>query len=225
MSYRTAKTSAAFTLRGGASSEPLGLTVHPDPQELQFARRDYPRFLAEYGFSDELLRGIVADMGDHRELPEQFRSRLDTGPSQIEGQGVFATVSIKAGADVAPARLSGGRTLAGRRVNHSPTPNCRFALAPGDDLMLVARYDIAPGDELTMDYRQAGAVNGWHPAINLHETAATAQARGRAIPCGPWAAFAEMSPADAAEQVACMLLEWGYLPSVDDHHKLAKGLR
>jgi hypothetical protein len=132
--------------------------VYERPRALE--RDDYARFLAEFGFSEEMVRHVVADMSDHAELPA-WCTKLTIGPSQIEGRGTFAAADIAEGEVIAPARLNDCRTHAGRLTNHSPLPNCRFEARASGDLLMVARRAIPAGEELTVDYRQAAAVNGF----------------------------------------------------------------
>jgi SET domain-containing protein len=67
---------------------------------------------------------------------------------------------------IAPARIADNRTVAGRYVNHSKSPNCEYVKWPDGDIYLVAKTNIQgakggePGDELTVDYRQALNVAG-----------------------------------------------------------------
>lgn len=79
--------------------------------------------------------------------------------SNIQGKGLFAQSPIKALDIIAPARLNGKRTPAGRYTNHSLSPNAR-AVIVNNDVYLVANKDIEgchggdSGEEITLDYRQ-----------------------------------------------------------------------
>jgi hypothetical protein len=79
--------------------------------------------------------------------------------SPIHGSGAFAHQHFGASTLIAPARMNGMRTPAGRYVNHSPTPNAQYFPLDNGDLHLIATFDIAEGDEITVDYRQAIAAN------------------------------------------------------------------
>jgi SET domain-containing protein len=66
---------------------------------------------------------------------------------------------------IAPARIAGKRTPAGRYVNHSMNPNCKYIADENGDIYLVSLRDIdgckggGCGEELTVDYRQALILN------------------------------------------------------------------
>lgn len=122
-------------------------------------QEDFLRFLSEYGFTEQQARASTEQTADMIPMPAWVDS-VDLRPSQIEGLGMFAVTSIASGTLIAPARLSGCRTPAGRYVNHSPKPNARYEPL-GPDLYLVAIRQIAEGQEVTADYRQSMKVNGW----------------------------------------------------------------
>ena len=81
--------------------------------------------------------------------------------SKIDGKGVFATGNLESGEIIAPARLNGKRTPAGRYTNHSKNPNSIMILRDNNDIDLVAKKVIKGcqggnlGEEITIDYRQA----------------------------------------------------------------------
>ena len=129
---------------------------------LEADRADYQVFLAEHGFTEPFVRSIVEDMRDHAEMPPGFDA-FEVRASPIQGVGLFATRDLNAGETVAPARIGPRRTVAGRRTNHAKNPNCIFVQAPGGGLDLVTAQPVAKGTELTIDYRQAGRVNGSRP--------------------------------------------------------------
>jgi len=87
------------------------------------------------------------------------------GDSPIEGKGLFATATIEQGEVIAPAGIKGKRTIAGRFTNHSANPNAFLVLHENGDVDLVAKYYISgckagfDGEEITIDYRQALALN------------------------------------------------------------------
>lgn len=123
---------------------------------------DYQRFLAEYGFTEDLLAPVVNNLSDQIPMPAGFE-QIELRDSPIHGKGLFATRHISSGELIAPARLSRKRTPAGRYTNHSTHPNAKFVRvhdAPDGDLHMVAVLPIAPDDEVCINYRQAGAVNG-----------------------------------------------------------------
>jgi SET domain-containing protein len=89
---------------------------------------------------------------------------LRLADSAIHGKGVFTTAPIAAGEYIAKARIGNSRTPAGRYTNHSCLPNCELVKHDGD-IYLKALVDISGclggsvGTELTIDYRNAVAVN------------------------------------------------------------------
>lgn len=122
-------------------------------------QEDFARFLDEYGFTAEQARASTEQTADMIPMPEWVDS-VSLRKSPIEGLGMFAVRPIPSGALIAPARISGCRTPAGRFVNHSPKPNARYEPL-GPDLYLVAIRQISEGQEVTADYRQSMQVNGW----------------------------------------------------------------
>jgi SET domain-containing protein len=120
-------------------------------------RKDYSDFLNEYGFTQEFVDVILKlDTMDDKDPT----SLVVIKDSIIEGVGMFAVRDITKGERIAMARVNGVRVLAGRYTNHSPTPNAIFVLEDSMDLSLVASQDITSGEEVTINYRQAGEVNG-----------------------------------------------------------------
>ena len=120
-------------------------------------RKDYTDFLNEYGFTQEFVDVILKlDTMDDKDPT----SLVVIKDSVIEGVGMFAVRDITKGELIAMARVNGVRVLAGRYTNHSPTPNAIFVLEEFMDLSLVASQDITSGEEVTINYRQAGEVNG-----------------------------------------------------------------
>jgi hypothetical protein len=85
--------------------------------------------------------------------------KIKVTKSNIEGKGLFCLSPIKKNEIIAPARLGGKRTPAGRYTNHSRAPNAK-AVRNGDDIYLIAVKDIEgcyggdSGEEITLDYRQ-----------------------------------------------------------------------
>lgn len=182
---------------------------------LDFAKQDYRRFLAEYGLTEAWVSAVVADMGDHIEMPPGYAS-FSLGRSRIHGRGLFCTLAVSEGKPVAMARVGLCRTVAGRLSNHSPLPNCRFEAAP-DGLAMVARRTLTPGEELTVDYRQVASVNGW--AIQPEPEEALATARWRASTLrglgDPWSRWFDASRVELAREVGSLLAKFGHLPSLD----------
>jgi len=121
-------------------------------------RADFEAFLKEYGLSADIVRAESERTDDLISLPFGAYA-VQTGPSEIEGIGLFATAVIRKGDVIAPARLYNKRTIAGRYTNHSMFPNAEMQRV-GDDIYLVATQVINGyqggklGDEITVDYRQ-----------------------------------------------------------------------
>jgi hypothetical protein len=121
---------------------------------------DYYAAIAEYGFDHETVQGQVQNLDDQIDLPHGGYKMM-VAPSKIDGKGVFATGNINAGEIIAPARIAGKRTLAGRYTNHSKNPNAKMILLDNGDVNLVAAMPIVGckggnlGEEITIDYRQA----------------------------------------------------------------------
>jgi hypothetical protein len=121
---------------------------------------DYYIAIAEYGFDHETVQNQTQNLDDQINLPHGGYKMM-VAPSKIEGKGVFATGTIDAGEIIAPARIAGKRTPAGRYTNHSKNPNAKMILLDNGDVNLVATMPIVGckggnlGEEITIDYRQA----------------------------------------------------------------------
>lgn len=122
-------------------------------------RDDFLAMLAELGVTAEEARAQTEDTADQIPMPEGWGSSLHVRRSTIEGQGMYSSAPAEKGDCLAPARLGGKRTPAGRYVNHSATPNARMEQI-GGDIYLMASQNIegsmggSPGEEITVDYRQ-----------------------------------------------------------------------
>ena len=134
----------------------------------QADRESFADFLRFNEMPAEDVRRISESKADQMPLPPgswQFR----VGDSAIEGQGLLATAPIAAGEVIAPARINGQRTPAGRYTNHAEQPNAEIISAqnvpPGWELVLIATRDIAgatggrPGEEITVNYHQVLQAN------------------------------------------------------------------
>jgi hypothetical protein len=123
-------------------------------------RVDFSAALSELGVTSEdvLFQSMTTE--DRTSFPDgQWDVRLSRSP--ISGVGLFATRPFQVGEVICPARIGSFRTPAGRYVNHSANPNCKFVAINGSGINLVATRRIAgclggqPGEELTVCYRQA----------------------------------------------------------------------
>ena len=122
-------------------------------------KADYRLVLEQFGFTEEVARAQSENEAD--QIPFPLGSyKVAVMPSQIEGRGLFAMAGIEAGECIAPARINGMRTPAGRFTNHSVNPNARMVMR-GADIDLVALRAIRGcrggqlGEEITIDYREA----------------------------------------------------------------------
>jgi hypothetical protein len=141
---------AAF---GGLAHSGARSTTNLTPQQ------DYRLFLSESGISKEEAEAATRNTADQTPMPPGV-SKITRQKSSIEGDGMFATENIGPGESLAPARIDGKRTPAGRFTNHSHEPNAEFHPQPGGNLDTVAIRPIEAGEEVTINYRQAGEVNG-----------------------------------------------------------------
>lgn len=113
---------------------------------------DFFAFLESRGFDPEVFERVSASREDQRDFPEPAPVRL--GKSSIQGLGVFATRDFSEGEVVAPARVEGKRTPAGRYTNHAKAPNGAMVLRENGDIDLTATQPISAGEEVTVNYRQ-----------------------------------------------------------------------
>lgn len=132
-------------------------------------REDFDLVVKSSGFTHETVRTQSENPHDQIKMPEGFAPKFAVRDSAIEGKGVFLSAPAEAGEVIAPARIDGFRTPAGRYTNHAKNPNAKFVKDHGGDIWLVALRRIAgcaggnQGEEVTVDYRQALALSG----INL----------------------------------------------------------
>jgi hypothetical protein len=121
---------------------------------------DLSAFAAEVGMTTEQIREQSENPFDQTAFPHGGY-KVKVGPSAIEGKGLFATADIEPGEFIAPARVLGKRTPAGRFTNHSLTPNAEMQRGIGSDINLIALSPISgchggqDGEEITINYRNA----------------------------------------------------------------------
>lgn len=131
----------------------------------QHNRDDYAQVLKEFGFDAATARQQAEDESDQIDMPTAFKAVVQVRDSNIEGKGLFLSWHIAAGQIIAPARIEGKRTPAGRYVNHSVNPNCMYVADEKGDIYLMSLRDIEGckgggcGEELTVNYRQALTLN------------------------------------------------------------------
>lgn len=120
------------------------------------AREDYCQYLQEIGMTEAEVQKIV-QRDDLIPFPPEVQL-VEVRESRIAGRGLFITDSVYPGQLLAPARLAGKRTPAGRFTNHDCHPNCLMVPLDGDLFLIAARH-IKKGEELTVSYRQVADVN------------------------------------------------------------------
>lgn len=113
-------------------------------------RADYNIVLKEYGFSESVARKQSEGTDD---MDGKSYNILRVRKSRIEGRGLYLADPVQAGDVIAPARVAGKRTTAGRYTNHSARPNA-IMIQKGNDIDLVAVTHIGD-EEVTVDYRDA----------------------------------------------------------------------
>lgn len=122
--------------------------------------QDYLNVLQEFGFTEEQARSQAYNEEDQTALPHGCY-KVKIADSGIEGRGLFATACISEGEIIAPARINGLRTIAGRFTNHSTAPNARMVQVGISDIALMATRPIQgchggeDGEEITINYREA----------------------------------------------------------------------
>lgn len=133
-------------------------------------REDYQRVLEQTGFSHETAVAQSGNEADQAPFPEgNWRVRVADSP--IHGRGLFLLSPAEAGEVLAPARVAGKRTPAGRFTNHSAKPNAEMKMQPNGDVLLVAAQRIEgcrggdDGTEITIDYRQALSLAKEQPCL------------------------------------------------------------
>lgn len=160
------KLEATFLEKSATSQEAEQVMWETSVGTRQVDRDDFDAMLREVGIEAETARAQSENEDDQCAMPPECASRFVVRRSPIEGRGAFLSEPAKAGEYIAPARLDGKRTPAGRFVNHAALPNARFALDDRGDVHLYAVRDIAGcmggsvGDEVTVDYREALKLSG-----------------------------------------------------------------
>jgi len=122
-------------------------------------REDFKEMLKDLNVTAETVREQSEIEEDLIPLPAG-EYKMKTSKSYIEGTGIFVTSPVIPGEIIAPARVNGKRTPAGRYTNHSPKPNAKMVLLDNGDMDLIAIehidgcYGGGNGEEVTVDYRQ-----------------------------------------------------------------------
>jgi hypothetical protein len=127
-----------------------------ESRRLERDREDYRLFLTQIGMEQHELERIVQHEADMMQVSEW--SPVEVRPSALHGMGLFALESLAAGTFICPGRVNGKRTVAGRYINHSLTPNV-IPVKIGEDIYAVAIQNIQAHEELLVDYRDSMRVN------------------------------------------------------------------
>ena len=121
---------------------------------------DFFSLIKAAGFTPEEVREVSENESDQINYPDGYGSILTVRDSLIEGKGLFTSWPVAPETIIAPARIDGKRTPAGRYANHSKNPNSEFRII-GSDIYLVSKRHIGgcrggdAGEEITVDYRQS----------------------------------------------------------------------
>lgn len=144
----------------------IGRTIHPNVAECRDTQ----------GMEDDIFESADLMVARGKTLYEYHQMSIDrpifegniipfdrdygveTAPSTIHGTGIKAKKDFKEGVCIAPAKLDGKHTQAGRYTNHSFRPNARFLCMDEGDLFLIAQRSITNGEEITVDYRDLNRV-------------------------------------------------------------------
>lgn len=120
---------------------------------------DYEKFLITWNFTQEQVDKIVHNENDRINVICIW-DLVKLNKSDIQGNGLFAKMSLNIGMNVGPARILHYRTQLGRYLNHDKNPNCKFVkTSTGLDTIIIR--DIKCNEELTVSYWQVGEVNGY----------------------------------------------------------------
>jgi SET domain len=113
----------------------------------------YGKMLSDHGIDERVLLPLIEDESDQIPFPREYPVNVEK--SVIHGKGLFATQVIASNAVIAPARIRGKRTPAGRFTNHGSQPNARMSPTPDGDIDVVSLNPIPAGSEILVDYRHA----------------------------------------------------------------------
>ena len=127
---------------------------YADPQFIKSSQDDYRKAIAERGVTEEQARAISENVRDQIPFTHSGH-KITVAMSRLEGKGIFAVSSISEGEVIAPVRISGMRTPAGRFTNHSISPNAKMVVLPTGEIRLVAISQIDASEEVTVNYRLA----------------------------------------------------------------------
>lgn len=110
---------------------------------------DVKRLTVELGHTDESMKNLVQT----NDVILDDQNGIYISESNIDGIGLFSSMSFYADEFIADMRIGDNRALAGRYTNHSLTPNSKPEFIDGV-LALVSVSDIAQDEEITCNYRE-----------------------------------------------------------------------
>lgn len=120
---------------------------------------DFLEFSKEIGLTPEQIDRVSQIEYDLIAMPAGVQTEVKK--SYLNGLGLFATTDFKASEVIAPGRIDGKRTPAGRYTNHSKRPNAK-PVKKGKDIDVIALIDLKAGQEILIDYRESMLVNFGH---------------------------------------------------------------
>lgn len=103
------------------------------------------------------VRTLFPFVGDLEQLPFGIY-KVAVFPNPQAQMTVYASAFISQGEVIAPLRINGQRTLIGRYLQHSSTPNAEIKQSTNGDLCIVAKQNIDGmfggiiGEEVCIDY-------------------------------------------------------------------------
>lgn len=121
-------------------------------------RVDFLSLIEDFGFDQETVRSQSECEADRVKMPfGSFKIKIAT--SQIEGKGIFATSEMSELEIIGPAKIGDKRTILGRYINHSKTPNAKMIRVDSDIFLIATRkihgcHGGQDGEEITTDYRK-----------------------------------------------------------------------
>lgn len=127
-------------------------------------REDFKAAIEALGFSADQVSSQALELSDRMDFPPGSYG-VKVAPSSIHGLGLIATRAFQSGELIAPARIGGKRTPAGRYSNHARSPNAVMRVDRAGNIALVALRDIEgcrggqDGEEITVDYRESVKAN------------------------------------------------------------------
>lgn len=155
---------------GFAHEDTVWITVHQNPSDERDIKnvearlfsdtfdeaystsgRSFEEAIRYLGFSLEEVSAISENPFDQIPFPPDT-SGIRVELSKVHGRGLFASREFEQGDVIAPARISGKRTPAGRFCNHSGHPNAEMIMHENGDVDLVALKLISQGEEIFNDY-------------------------------------------------------------------------